>query len=313
MVTINHATSNDANAIASPSLFPQKAEGRKPTADQVRLQKQLDDILRRIKSPVVEGACGRVFTDLLHLHDLLRIIEINVSAGGPLQVTLAVFSLIDNKSKSLIRFIEKQTSKIKSLRGSVRQVLDGMSFALRHELKRVFGHDLVKLSEARQTNQVRTDVMRAHGLLSNCFRQSIMTLVRAFNPAVSAQQLFDDYRDRLEQSVLLLKDLSSLLELARQAGEQQEIEVSVLLIGELNAFCQGPLHYLMYKDWEEFEDIAREVTASYGSARHGFMLHCFVMYLEALTNQVRMRAVLNDQSSDVRVLKPVKRSRGKRS
>ncbi|MDT5121646.1 MAG: hypothetical protein QOC96_1128 [Acidobacteriota bacterium] len=69
MVTINHATSNNANAIACPSLFPQKAEGRKPTCDQVRLQKQLDDILRGIKSPVVERACGRVFTDLLHLHD----------------------------------------------------------------------------------------------------------------------------------------------------------------------------------------------------------------------------------------------------
>jgi hypothetical protein len=52
----------------------------------------------------------------------------------------------------------------------------------------------------------------------------------------------------------------------------------------------------MYKDWDEFEDIAREVTSSYGSARHCFIAHCFVAYLEALRNQVQMRAVLNEGS-----------------
>jgi hypothetical protein len=54
----------------------------------------------------------------------------------------------------------------------------------------------------------------------------------------------------------------------------------------------------MYKDWDEFEDIAREVMSSYGSARQGFILHCFVAYLEALISQVQMRSVLNETSTE---------------
>jgi hypothetical protein len=115
-----------------------------------------------------------------------------------------------------------------------------------------------------------------------------------FDPSVNGDLLFDDYRARREQSTVLLKDLSSLIQLARQAAESRDAEASDSLIRRLKIFCHGPMHYLMYKDWEEFEDIAREIVSSYGSARHGFILHCFATYLDALINQVQMRAVLNE-------------------
>jgi hypothetical protein len=48
---------------------------------------------------------------------------------------------------------------------------------------------------------------------------------------------------------------------------------------------------------------------SRGSAKHGFILHCFATYLEALISQVRMRAVLTDQSPALAEAKPLKRGR----
>ena len=306
-----HASSPDPDAIAVPVIPPHHAETRRQNHDQLRLQRQLDAILKRIKSPVMEGAFQRVFNDLSHLHDALRLVELNVSEGGPLSVTLAIFSLIDNESKALVRFIERSTSKMKSIKPPFRQTLDGTSFALRHELKRVFSHDFASLGDATRPDQVRMNVMRVHGLLSNCFQQSILTLARAFDPSVNAALLFDEYKDRLEQSVLLLKDLSALMELARQAGEQQSAEASNRLIQKLQAFSQDTMQWLMYRDWAEFEDISKEVTASFGSARHSFLLHCFVMYLEALINQVQMRAVFSSQAPDSRHLKQVRKSREK--
>jgi hypothetical protein len=226
-------------------------------------------------------------------------VEINTSARGPLPVTLAAFSLVDDEAKSLIRLIEKKLSKIQSIKGPLRHALDGTSFALRHELKRVFSHELVMLDKGREENQICARVMRAYGLLSNCFEQSILTLARVFDPSVSSRLFFDSHRDRLEQSNVLIRDLSSFVPLARRAAER-DTEASELLILGLKAFGKGPLHYLMYKDWDEFEDIAREVTSSYGSARHCFIAHCFVAYLEALITQVRMRAVLNERSPERR-------------
>jgi hypothetical protein len=304
MSIASYAISADAITAQLPS--PRNAEGHKATSGQLRLQKQLEVILKRIKNRQVGEAFRHAFTDLTRLYEMLRLVEINVSEGGPVPVTLAIFSLVESEARALLRFIERHTSTVKSIKEPLRGVLDGMSFALRHELKRVFGQDLSRLSPAAQPDQVRSDIMRAHGLLSNCFQQSILALSQVFDQSVSAQLLFEDYRDRIESSIVLIKELASLQQLARHAEERQEVEASLRLIGDLNAFCNGTIYHLMYKDWDEFTDIAKEVAASYGSARHGFMLHCFAMYLEALINQVQMRAVLNNRSSDLPLSKPVK-------
>lgn len=293
-------------------LLPQRHEEHQSTVHkrgQIRLRQQFDSILKTIKSPVINETVESVFVSLSRLCDILGMVEINTSEGGPLPVTLAAFSLVDDESKFLISFIEKKLSKTKSIKGNLRHALDGTSFVLRHELKRVFSQELALLNQERKANQICADVMRAHGLLSNCFQQSILTLAQVFDPSVSSTSLFDDFRDRLEQSNVLIRDLSSFVTLAGQAGERRDTEASDLLIRELKAFCNGPLHYLMYKDWDEFEDIAREVTSSHGSARHGFILHCFVAYLEALINQVRMRSVLNEKSPERQEPKPKKKDR----
>lgn len=310
MTTTSHAMSTDAPT--EQLLSPRNAERRKAPAGQLRLQKQLDAILKRIKSRHVREAFRRVFTDLSRMHDMLRLVEINVSEDGPVTVALAIFSMVESEARASLRYIERHTTTVKSIKEPLRSVLDGTSFALRHELKRVFGQDLSRLSPASQPNQVRSDIMRAHGLLSNCFQQSILTLSKVFDPSINAQLLFEDYRDRIETSILLIKDLTSLKQLARQAEELQDNETSLRLIRELNSFCRDMIYHLMYKDWDEFSDIVKEVMGSYGSARHSFMLHCFVMYLEALINQVQMRAVLNDQSSGSPESRTVKNTRVKR-
>jgi hypothetical protein len=299
MLSTNNTTIN--NAIPWLVPVPQRQKELNPTvpkSGQNRTQKQFDSILERIKNPFIKEAVETVFASLSRLCHILTIVEINTSEGGPLPVTLAAFSLVDDEAKSLIRLIENKLSKIRVIRGTLRQALDGMSFVLKHELKRVYIQELVMLSKERQGNQICADFMRAHGLLSNCFEQSIITLAQVFDPSVNGKLLFDAYKDRLEQSNVLIRDLSSFVTLVRRVEEQRDKEASLLLIRELRTFCNGPLHYLMYKDWDEFEDIAREVTASYGSARHGFILHSFVAYLETLINQVRMRAVLNERTPE---------------
>ncbi|MDQ2937324.1 MAG: hypothetical protein M3R67_07430 [Acidobacteriota bacterium] len=315
MSATTHARSNKVSVRSRPLHVSQRTEGfdlSLSDRNQLQLQKQVDSIIKGIKGSSVAEAIQHVFISLSRVRDVLRIVEINVDEGGSLPVTLAAFSLVDKESKSLVHFIERHTSKIKSIKGPLRHALDGTSFALRHELKRVFGHDLAAIHSELQADEVRPTIMRAHGLLSNCFEQSTLTLVRVFDPSVSGQILFYDFRNRLEQSTVLLNDLSSLMQLTQQAEDRPGAETSSLLIRNLKAFCDGTMHSLMYKDWDEFEDIAREVTSSYGSARHTFILHCFATYLDALINQVGMRGVLNQQSPARRQRKPAKKTRRRR-
>jgi hypothetical protein len=312
MAASSIAIRNYASAVPSPLPFPSKVQGPEvvaPERDLVRLQRQFDSILKGIKKPAVEEAVQIIFTGLSRLRDILRIVELNVSDSGPLSVTMASFALIECESKSLIRFVDARISSTKSIKGPLKEALDSTNFAIRHELKRVFGHDLARLSADQTPEEVRVDVMRSHGLLSNCFQQSILTLARVFNPSVDGELLFDDYRARLKQSAMLLSDLSSLAQQARRFQDKRNTETSAELIRDIKTFCNGSMHYLMYRDWDEFEDVAGEVVSSHGSARHTFILHCFATYLEALINQVRMRTVLNDQTPVRMKLKPVKKTR----
>ncbi|MFL6230445.1 MAG: hypothetical protein ACJ741_16865 [Pyrinomonadaceae bacterium] len=300
--------------VAGGLAKPQPATPPSPDRDRARLQKQFDSILKGIKSPTLEEAVWHIFMSLSRLRELLRLVEINVREGGPLPVTFATFDLVDGESKSLVRFIETRASRIKGLKSPLCEVLDAMSFALRHELKQVFGRELAGLVGACSAKESRADIMRAYGLLSNCFEQSTLTLVRVFEPLASGEFLFEDYRARLKQSAALLHELTTLLQLARRAGESPNGDSSALLLRELKNFCCGAMQHLMYKDWDEFEDIARDVIASQDSPRHAFVIHCFTTYLEALINQVRMRVVLNAPPPQPPATKTTKKSsRGRRS
>jgi hypothetical protein len=309
MAATGYAKRGIAHVIPPPvSEGPAKPQPPATDRDHVRLQKQFDSILKGIKSPALEEAVWHIFTALSRLREMLRLVELNVREGGPLPVTLATFDLVDGESKSLVRFIETRVSRVKALKSPLCEVLDGMSFALRHELKQVFGHELSGLGDGRSAKEARADVMRAHGLLSNCFEQTTLTLVRVFEPLASGEFLFEDYRARLKQSAVLLRELTTLLQLARRAGESPKAEFGTLLLRELKTFCHGSMQHLMYKDWDAFEDVARDVISSQGSSRHAFVLHCFTTYLEALINQVRMRVVLNAPPPEPPATKTAKKS-----
>ena len=307
------ASTTFANNLQAPPVggalpFPHRPAGRQPPSperDRCRLQGKLDSIFAGVTNPTTEETVRHVFDSLSRLLEILRIVELNVGEGGPSRVTLAAFALAESETVSLAGLIETRTSRAKCLKGPLREALDGMSFALRHELKGVFGRVLAGITAERAPGEVRTDFMKAHGLLSNCFQQSVIALVRVFDPTVRGELLFEDYRARYRQSTALLRELSALVRLARRAQESPDAEASSLLARELGAFCKGSINYLMYKDLDEFADLSRQVVCSRGSAKHGFILHCFTTYLEALINQVRLRSVLNDKAPAPAQVKPL--------
>src|SRR5947209_1510879 len=140
MAATAHANSRQASATTGAPLFPRIPEGLNPAApdrDQCRLKKQLDPILKGIKSTATEEAVRHVFDTLSRLREIMRLVELNVGEGGPTRVTLAAFAFAESEARSLVRFIETRAAKIKSAKSPLRETLAGMSFAIRHEMKTV--------------------------------------------------------------------------------------------------------------------------------------------------------------------------------
>jgi hypothetical protein len=191
-----------------------------------------------------------------------------------------------------VDFIEKRASHAEEIDGAVFDALDCTGYAIGVELTRVFGRELVGLASLRQSPAIYTKVENAHGLLRDSFQQSLVSLVQVFDPTFDGANFFQSFRSRLEQSLVLRRDLWRLLQLVLQAEQDRDRRPLRPLLERLDAFREGSLRFLMYKDWETYERFVAELLAARGAVELAPVLHRFGTYLEALFGQINMRIVL---------------------
>lgn len=253
-------------------------------------------VTRDVKPAALRADLMYIFSSIFELLNYLSHVEKLLRRDQPLKQTLPVFTLVHDEARALNDFIRTRTLKIEGLEQQVFEILDGTNYAIRMELRKVFAHELLELSSLRQAPAIYIKVETAHGLLSNCFRQSAISLAQLFNPSIEGSQLFNEFQTKLEQSIVLRQDLWVLLQLVRRA--EKEPQVIERLMKKLLAFYEGSLRYLMFKDWESCERFMEEIGAARSAAELNPVLHRFTAYLEALSSQVNMRAVLLDHPFD---------------
>lgn len=287
------------NNIAPPSIHDSGQTGLRlvnPVPKPPTLESQIDLILGNTEYllPILK-AVRQIFNDLVRLLDCLRLMEANLHQVSE---TLALLELVQADTLSLLDFTEKEALQTDGISERLYEVLDGMSFALRHEVRRVFDDDLRELSsEEREIAQAK--ITDAHRILTNCLQQSIITLAQVFDPRLDGRQLFDNSKARLKQSLLLCKDLWTMINLARRAERDLDRTQINQVMDRVQAFRNGSMHYLMYRDWGHFERIIEQLEASLrGEIESAPVLHQFLCYLETLLGQVKLRGVLAEMMPD---------------
>lgn len=239
-----------------------------------------------------------IFSQIFELLENLRYIEKALRKDQALKQTLPIFALVHEETRFLINFIKSRPLQIKGVEKSILETLDSTNYAITMELRKVFAHELLGLSSLRQAPAIYIKVENAHGLLRDSFRQSAIGLAQLFNPAIEGAQLFDEFQTKLEQSLALRRDLWKLLQLVRRAEKDSDPNLLQRLLSNLSSFYEGSLRYLMFKDWESCERFLEETGAARGPGELAPVLHRFAAYLEALSNQVGMRAVLANHPFD---------------
>jgi hypothetical protein len=260
------------------------------------LESQIDLILGNTEYLPILEAVRRIFNDLVRLGDCLRLMEPYLHQVGE---TLAILEIVQSETLSLLDFTEKQALQTEGISERLYVVLDGMSFALRHEVRRVFEDDLHDLSSDDPHEITQAKIADAHRILTNCLQQSIITLAQVFDPRLDGRQLFDNSKARLKQTLHLCKDLWTMLNLVRRAKRDFDTALINQVVDCLKSFRNGSMHYLMYRDWGHFERIGEQLESSLrGELDSGPVLHQFLTYLETLLSQVKLRAVLGGVMTD---------------
>jgi hypothetical protein len=256
-------------------------------------------LTRETVSPVALGTdVLSIFSSLFRLLDYLRFVETFLRHDQPLKQALPIFTLVHEEARSLAEFIETRALRTEGLEKNVFDTLDSMNYAIRMELRKVFAHELVGISALQQAQVIYVKVENAHGLLRDSFQQSVVGLAQLFNPALDGAQLFDAFQTKLDQSLALRRDLWTLLQLVRRSENEPGQQAGGRLLKSLTWFREGSLRYLMFKDWEACERFMEEIDAARGSDEFAAVLHRFTAYLEALSSQVNMRAVLVNHPFD---------------
>ena len=240
-----------------------------------------------------------VFTELRQLLTYSALIEDNITQERDLLRSVAIFKAIHNRALSLIEKTNQLAAHARAQQqAALSEALEGTGFALKHELRRVFDGGAFSHGATQETPLSRSELTRAYGLLNNCFQQSTITLAQVFDPTLSGNVLFEDHKLKQEQSITLYRELSLLLHKIRRVESGAGILQQLYFINSLKQFQRETMHYLMHRDWEEFEAFVNEVVKTYDEAGNlAPVFHRFAGYLETLLNHVSMRAVLNDKPS----------------
>lgn len=263
-------------------------------AVQENLQSEIDSVIRLIENPQVRDISATVLVELVRFFDWLARIENNLHKLDTLLESLSLLEVLEFEARSLTDYIQSKALKVATAAGHDRltDVLDGISYGITHDLRRIFERELVRGVTEQSTPIVYGKILHAHGLLTNCFQQSTITLLQVFKP-VDASALFNDIESRLQQSLVLCKDLSSLMRFVKLSQANSDPDVLRTVTGRILEFRDGSMQYLMYKDWRGYESLALElITAIENNLDSRPLLHKFLTYLEVLYGHVKMRAVL---------------------
>jgi hypothetical protein len=251
---------------------------------------QIERVIQQIEPLEVREIIGVVFQDLLRLLECLQLAEGHLRQLDAADETFALFQLIRDEARLLVDFIRTDGLNCNVMTGEVADALDGITFAINHDLQRVFE---TNSRHSRSPHAVVSELYRAHDVLTNCLQQSTIALAMVFNPNLERSKLFNDSGMRYRQSLQLCQDLSELIQIVENTEDAgDEPSVSALVAG-IKKFRQESMECLMYSDWPQFEGFCERInlsTAEYPELQP--VLHQFRCYLETLLGQVRMRAVL---------------------
>jgi len=253
---------------------------------------QLERLILGIECPEVREIVGTVFQNLLGLIECLDLIESHLRQVDAADETFALFQVIHDEARSLVDFIRTDALSSSSMSEELLDTLDGITFALSHDLQRVFEpHALASMTD-NPKHVVIGKMYRAHDVLTNCLQQSTITLAMVFDPNLIGAKLFNNSDMRYRQSLQLCEDIARLLKLVEDCETTKTDEAGSCLSAGTDKFRQESLECLMYSDWPQFESFCERIALPAESQERESTLHQFRCYLETLLGQVRMRAVL---------------------
>jgi hypothetical protein len=265
----------------------------KPVHDRIQ-SAAVATTIRAIAEPTERKHAARVFLELFRLLHYLEFADPARADEDRLKNTILIFSLITSETRLLLTYLERRVLKALSPDSPAFALYDSFVYCLPFELKKVINTELLDISVTRQPDIVRARVENSHGILKDCFQQSVVQLAQAFDAEVEGHDIFPDFTAKLEQSLGLRDSLARLIRAVRRFQAERDEYMGVAMKEEISRFYDHNMKDLMYRDWSGFELFFIEILKCSSLPALGQISHRFETFLMTLYREVQKRSILQN-------------------
>jgi hypothetical protein len=251
-------------------------------------------IIRRIDNPMERKQAAKVFLEVFRLLHYLEYADPEGADEEQLKSTILIFALITSETRLLLAYLERRVLKGLNSDTALYQLYDSFVYCIPLELKKVINTELLDISVARQADNIRARVENTHGILKDCFQQSVVQLGQVFDAQIQGEDIFGDFTAKLDQSVRLRDGLARLVKAVREFQEQRDDQSAIRMKEEISRFYDNNMKYLMYRDWSGFELFFIEILKCTSLTGLQTIGHRFDTFLMTLFREVQKRQILRN-------------------
>ncbi len=251
------------------------------------------DIVKKIKEKKLRLRVAQFMLELFRLLRYLEYVDTDIESGGePKKYSLFIFTLINSEAKSLMKYASNEIIKDIKDREELADSVDATIFSMAMELKKVYRIELIDILSLDEPSLIYAKLENSKGILKECFQQSIVQVAKYFKSDLLGRDIFEGYTNRLEQSKILLNSLTKLI--GQIVSFRDGRTKDECLYSCIQVFKETSLKYLMFKDWQVFEQFQKSIASTDDIGNLNTLLSDFETYLEALTKEVKKRSVLQE-------------------
>jgi hypothetical protein len=263
----------------------------KPVHDRIR-NPAIAALIRDIADPQERRQAARVFLEFFRLLHYLEYTDPERMAEESLRDAVLPFALVTSETRFLLSYVERRILRGRSPDKPLYEMYDSFVYCLPLELKKVVNTELTDISVTRQTESVRTRVENSHGILKDCFQQSVVQLAQVFSPGIDGARIFPDFMAKREQSIRVRDGLARVVQAVREFQKRRDEGSAGRMKDQISEFYDHHIKYLMYRDWSGFELFYIEILKCGSLSGLTQIAHRFETYLMTLLREVQKRSIL---------------------
>ena len=262
----------------------------KPVYDRISAE-PIAELMHRIEDRNRRRLVANIFLQFFRLLHYLEYADPRRRHLDELRTSVLIFSLVASETRALVEYIQQEQERLGSEAG-FPTTFESFVYCVPLELRKVINTELSELTSFKQADAIYVRIENSHGILRDCFQQSVIQLAQGFDSDIDGKKIFPHYQTHFQQSQVLRRDLLALIVAVHKVAEEPTDDRAKSMKRLITLFTDRSLRFLMYRDWSSFESFSAELLKCDNLPGLIQIAHRFETYLKTLLREVSKRGVL---------------------